>query len=71
MDLILGYEVFKNNEEFVTWQKENGNFDINQVSPIPLEVQGDISESEKSFGCTPNFGVFVLYAYNPDSKEVR
>lgn len=57
---VLAYKTFKNNDDFVEWQKETGS-QISMVSPVVnnANITSEIGSRGSIDGLT--FGCFVLY----------
>lgn len=62
---ILSYICFKNAESFELWQKENSEYKITQVTPIPggfeLDFQETANHESTAQVKTTNIKTFVMY----------
>lgn len=66
---IMQYKVFRSNEEFGQWQRDQENaIVIIQCSPTPLGINGDLASNDGKEATNADFdmsiGVFILYKDN-------
>lgn len=63
MKNLIGFKVFKDETDFLNWQREKERV-IFQISPWfnNVDVQGD----EQSVQATPNTGCFVTYTVDDE-----
>ena len=60
--VVIGTKVFKNNNEFVQWQKESNYLGITQIQPLYLGF--NIDDANKNVDIKTGVSLFVVYTYD-------
>lgn len=67
--MVLDYQTFGTNDEFYSWQTQNGDiYDIHQISPIILSVSGAGGEGNIFNGNTA-VGVWILFSRKQKKQD--